>query len=527
MSHKKNSKTDPKLHASLIYQNMAKSNPGLAKWINKEYGKPGWKDKVLNRLGKASRQNAPADIGPLGGMFDSGIYSSVPLSMPFQLAADSSFNSITQNKVLLSYCYMTFGVIQTIVDQPVEDAFRGGINKIICDELDDDDKKKLLRFMAKRKTIQRIKETMKWAKLFGGAAMIINTAQDPKTELDLDAITQDSPLEFISADRWECIRNVAKSKDSETPYSYYSQQLHKSRVLAVNGKEAPSFIRPRLQGWGMSEVERLLRDANMYYKEQDVLYELIDESKQDVFKITGFNANMLSGIAAGKMDTRLQIATQLKNYHNAIILDKEDDYDQKEIHFAGLAEVMKQIMVMMSAAARMPMAKLFGLSAAGFNSGEDDIENYNSLIESEVRAKALEILVEVLPLECRACFGFAPEHIEIEFNPLRVLGEVEEEAVKTSKMNRHKMLYDSRMYNAYEFDQALRQENLISIETEVGRQEVEPERPEDIQSQMQEASQDHEQEMADAGVAPGSKGGSSQKDGKKPKPGDKASEDGK
>ena len=29
---------------------------------------------------------------------------------------------------------------------------------------------------------------------------------------------------------------------------------------------------------------------------------------------------------------------------------------------------------------KMPITKLFGISAAGFSSGEDDIENYNSMI---------------------------------------------------------------------------------------------------------------------------------------------------
>ena len=482
MKHSKrnNAKGLKNFEAAMMFSSMAKSSPTLAKWVAQNYGNKDIVKQFQAMANSKSRKNANADIGPLTGVFDSAMYSSAPLSMPFQLAVDSQYNPITLNRILLSYCYMTFGVIQTVVDQPVEDGFRGGIQKLICDELDDDDKKALLRWIDKAMVIQRVKAAMKWAKLFGGAGLIINNYQDPAKELDKDMIRPGTDLSFLDADRWELVLTYVPQEEIETPYNYYSKPIHKSRVIKILGKEAPSFIRPRLQGWGMSEVDRLIRDANMYSKEQDVIYELIDEAKIDIWKIDGFNTNILSGIAQGKTSNRLQIATNLKNYHNAIVMDKEDEYEQKQISFSGLAEVLNQIRIGMSAAARMPMTKLFGLSASGFNSGEDDIENYNSLIESEVRAKAREVLGVVLPLGCRYLFGFEPEHIDFEFKPLRVLSAEQEESVKTSKQNRIFQVYDKRLFNAFECDEALRQENLITIDTEVSRGEVEPERPEDL-----------------------------------------------
>jgi phage-related protein (TIGR01555 family) len=512
----KNTRADKGLAAvGEMFANMVQTSPNLAQWMVKNYGKADAKKVFMRQAAK--RANAPADYGPLTGVFDTAaMYTSAPLSMPFQLASDSQYNPITLNRILLSYCYMTFGVIQTVIDQPVEDGLRGGISKIICDELDDDDKKALLRWIDKHQVIQRVKSVMKWAKLFGGSGLIINTAQDPEKEFDREAIRPGVPLSFIDADRWELTYNFSAAQE-DVPFTYYTQKIHSSRVMKVNGKEAPSFIRPRLQGWGMSEVDRLIRDANMYSKEQDVLYEMIDEAKQDVFKIQGFNASMLSAIAQGKTAHRLQIMAQLKNHHNAIILDKEDDYDQKEIRFSGLAEVLNQIRVGMAAAARMPMTKLFGLSASGFNAGEDDIENYNAMIESEVRAKAREIITVVLPIACRHLFGFEPEYIDFEQPALRVMSAEQEESIKTSKQNRIMQLYDKRFYTGYEADQAMRQEGLVTIETEIsrGKGEIEPERPEDIAMQQQEAAQEHEAEMADKA----GKGSAAGKDGKEAKPG--------
>ena len=130
----------------------------------------------------------------------------------------------------------------------------------------------------------------------------------------------------------------------------------------------------------------------------------------------------------------------------------------------------------MAAAARMPVTKLFGLSAAGFNSGEDDIENYNSLIESEVRGQATEILLEVLPIACRILFGFAPD-VDFEFKPLRILSTEQEETVKTNKFNRISALYSQGMYTPKEYYEKLKREGLEDMDTEVGNGTREPEPP--------------------------------------------------
>jgi hypothetical protein len=49
-------------------------------------------------------------------------------------------------------------------------------------------------------------------------------------------------------------------------YNYYGRPIHKSRVMRLEGKQAPSLIRPRLRGWGMSEVERIVRSLTSILK---------------------------------------------------------------------------------------------------------------------------------------------------------------------------------------------------------------------------------------------------------------------
>lgn len=414
--------------------------------------------------------------GMLSGIFDFAGGTTSASSYPFMLGNANQYNPISLNRILLSYAYMTFGIIQTFIEQPVEDGLRGGV-EIETDELNEEEIGLLQDVLVELKDYDAIKNAMKWAKLYGGAGLIINTDQDPMTELDMDLVNENSPLSFIDADRWELTLNYILEDKAPCPYNYYGQSIHRSRVLKIMGKDAPSFIRRRLQGWGMSELERVLRDFNAYIKNQDVIYELLDEAKQDIWGLDKLNTKLATPQGNKQIQDRLALANQMKNYSNAIVMDKEDTYEQKQITFSGLAEMQNQNRISVAGAVRMPMTRLFGQSAAGFSSGEDDLEIYNCLIESEVRAKLREPIHTVIKLRCKQLFDFIPEHFEIKFKPLRMLSEEAEENIKDKKFNRNSALFSQGMYTGKEYAECNRKDGITTMETEVSKGSREPEPP--------------------------------------------------
>ena len=347
---------------------------------------------------------------------------------------------ISNFRSILSEAYAEYGIVQTLVDQPVADAFRTGYI-VKTDQLDDSQKRKLYYYIEKNRINEIIQEGFCWARLFGGGGIIINTEQKPDTPLDLSQLNEDSRLEFLSADMWELYTDVPmwnpwENIDMAQYYNYYGQRLDRTRVLPIMGKKAPSFIRNRLRGWGMSELERVVRSINSYLKNQDLIFELLDEAKLDVYQLQGFNRSMLTPQGTAVAEKRVQVANSLKSYLNALVMDANDKYEQKQLSFNGLSDILNQIRQGVAADLKMPMTKLFGVSAAGFNSGEDDIENYNSMIESEVRSKAKPIVIDVLSIICQKLFGFIPDDMNIEFKSLRILSAEQEENMKNSRFNR-------------------------------------------------------------------------------------------
>lgn len=378
----------------------------------------------------------------------------------------TSFNPILQNNIyaplsinynLLMYMYKTHGVIQTAIDMPVLDALRGGL-ELHSDELDQDDLKDMDDLLENLLVLDTIGESRVWTRLFGGGALIINTLSDPQeplTEKDL----KKGKIEFYAASRWE----LGSEHRISDYYLFYGRRIHSSRVLTMSGKSAPFTIRWQLQGWGMSEVERMVEDFNAYIRNRNVIYELLNEAKVDVFQFENFNAQLATAVGTELVRKRVQLMNQTKNFMNAVAMDAKDIYEQKQLSFSGLAEMMKENRIAMASSLRIPMTKLFGISASGLSSGEDDIENYNAMVESEVRQPMRSVIRKVLELISVAIYGQKFD-IGFKFKPLRVMGGVDEENIKTQKHNRYMGLYNAGIIDSRELGDLEQKDGLVSTE---------------------------------------------------------------
>lgn len=399
----------------------------------------------VDNSGTSPLQNSALSSLVLG--FDPTSGQGTQLSQLDTLFKESRWHLLSNMRNLLSQIYVEHGLIQTLVDIPVDDGLRGGV-EVITKELDEDDIDMLQTKMEREGDIAQVGQAIKWARLFGGGGIIPITHQRPETPLDVSKIKQGSEIEFKAVDLWELFHDALYLDDDslesleqkfsfkKSHYNFYGKKLHSSRVLRVKGLEAPSMIRRQLRGWGYSVVESTVRSINQYLKANGLSFEVLDEFKIDIFKIKGLKDALINPDAEERIRRRIHIATAEKNYKSALTLDGEDDYLQKQLSFTGVAEVMDGIRKQIASDLRIPMTKLFGQSSAGFNSGEDDIENYNSMVESTIRSKCKFEIIKIVEIRCQQLFGFIPEDIKIRFKPLRVLSSTDEEGVKTQIFNR-------------------------------------------------------------------------------------------
>lgn len=390
------------------------------------------------------------------------------------------YNLVTNLRSMLSQAYAELGLVQTICKVPVEDALRGGLI-ITSAQLSEEEISELSTYREDQGDDETAGEAAIWNRLFGGAGIIVFTDQDPEKPLDIDDIQIGENVEFRAVDLWELFHNAVVEHENDAIldstlqyYDYYGERIHRSRIILLKGMKAPSFIRPRLRGWGISVLETLVSGINQYLKAASLTYEVLDEFKLDIYRIANFASAALgpNGGAEKSLRDSIELVNFMKNFQNAIVLDKDDEYDSKQLSFAGLAEAQAGIRMQIASDMRMPLTKLFGMSAAGFNSGEDDIEVYNGMIESSIRSKLKRSQLTMVKIRCQQLFGFIPDDLKIEYKPLRVLSSTDEEVIKTSMFNRALAARQAGEISAEAFSDICNRANLFPVKVETQEQDL-------------------------------------------------------
>ena len=443
-----------------------------------------------------------------GGWEGTGAYGrGVQASQADTLFKNNRNYFISNFRYLLSESYVEHGIIQTLVDLPVDDAFRTEI-EFKTDELSKEEKYKIKEYMEEHDFIEKFKNSIKWSRLFGGGALIIMTGDDMERPLELSEL-KDKPIEFVDVDLWELYYGENKDpndlRDFNTGnfekllyrpeiYNYYDMKIHKSRVFRMEGRRAPSFVRPRLRGWGFSVLETIIRGFNQYLKGVNATFEMLDEVKVDVYSINNFAMSLMSPQGEKAVRKRIMLANQLKSFLNALVLDKNDSYESKghSSSFSGLAEVMKEIRYQIASDLRMPLSKIFGIASSGFSSGEDDIKNYNTMIETEIRSKVRNNLVKLYKIMAAIVLGKEIHNVDISFGSLDYETPKDLSIRKNSEFQRMMICYSHGLVDVKEVKEMINKQDILPISIEVN-DKVHKTQP--LELQIEQGKPDEETEI--------------------------------
>lgn len=430
-------------------------------------------------------QNASQGLGDLATMVQAGslITGGSELSAYNTIGYSNNYSLLSLNRIVLTYLFTTNGLYQTAIQLPIQDAISRGV-ELESDEMLPSDIDTAMEFWDDEGIWDTVLNAATWARNYGGGGVLINTNQDPETPLDLKRIGR-SPLELYDVERWQLDTNFPYSEEFDvenrsSEFMYLlGKKIHESRFILMKGKRAPSYVRRQLRGWGMSEGERMIRDLNLYLKTQDVLYEILDESKIDVYKIKGLAQKLATAAGTAQIAQRVTYANQIKNYLSALMLDSEESFEQKTLTFSGLAEVSRENRIGIASALRIPVTKLFGISASGFNSGEDDLESYNQMVESEIRRPMNRMVKGLFDVTFAYLFGYIPK-FRFRWPPMRVLTELEQQEVKDREANRMLSFYDRGLLLASGVEDQAKKAGILAPGVTLVTNPVPPNGPESV-----------------------------------------------
>lgn len=388
---------------------------------------------------------------------------------------------ITLQQYLLTYLYKTYGILGKIIDIPVDDAYKGNGFELDADSINEKDLKELEDNLNKYQDIEKIKTARKWARLFGGGALIAITGDDLKSPLQVERL-HNQELEFMAVDRWQLaysLPNVWMRGGMWSLTQYESREfdsnsaIHPSRVFPVHGKSSPYLISQQVQGWGLSVYEQIFQDMSTFFKSRNALFELIDEAKTDILKLSTLQTALTNDTSMNALQRMVDFIARNKNYKSQITIPTTDDYDQKQISFGGLGEILKEIRIMIAGSANMPVNKIWGEGVTGFGSGEDSLENYNSQIENEIRTPDTPVVEWVLRLRCYQLFGRDVKDLVMTWKNLRVLSAMDEQNIQDHQLSNALQLFDRQLLSPQEIMEYLKKEQIFIHDTKALRGELE------------------------------------------------------
>lgn len=406
---------------------------------------------------------------------NNGLESALGLSeqmIPTELLATSSSLMLTMNYIPLANFYKSNGFAKVAVDLPVSDCFRNGGFILNSATLSAEELQELQDYMEEHDT-ETIKQCMRWGRLYGGGLILCNTEQKPDTPFNPKTIYK-KKVDFYACDRWQCTPNSESlaSADSFILQDNFIENngdiytFDASRVKTFVGEVQPYYLRNLLQGWGASIFEAIIPQLNQYLKANSVILELLDEAKIDILKIFELSSVLASQGGEAAIKKRAEIFAQQKNYKNMGVMDSQDDYVQKTMSFSGLNEILEKIFLLICSSIRIPYSKVFGRGASGFSSGEDDLENYNAMIMSELRVPAQPLIKWMANIRSCQLFGRVIDDLTITWKPLRVLSEKEQQELNSSKIQALTNLVYCGVLTRSQLAQKLVQDEIISLTDE-------------------------------------------------------------
>lgn len=287
---------------------------------------------------------------------------------------------------------------------------------------------------------QKLRSALIKARLFGGAALVIGVGRDDASaELDPTKIVRDGLSWVHDVSRHEISSTGQMVTDVSSPwygrpeyYEFRSAQgttvrAHPSRVAVLRGVDVPDRSAVGLDGgWGdsvLQAVDDAIKNVGLC---SGAIATMVWEAKLDVIKIPNLMASLSQPEYEERLKSRLSLANEAKSFINALVMDKEEDWERIQQSFVGLPDVLKLYLLIASGAADIPVTRFLGQSPAGLNStGESDIRNYYDRIKSDQvddLQPALEQLDDAL---IASALGKRPEDVYYDWRSLWQLDDVQ------------------------------------------------------------------------------------------------------
>jgi phage-related protein (TIGR01555 family) len=359
-------------------------------------------------------------------------------------ASTNSYVFIPLDKCQLEKAYRGDWLSRKVVDIPARDATRAW-RRWFADKDQIEAIEAVERGLAVR---QKVYRALQLGRLYGGSLLFFSDGTlDQALPLDIGKLGRDG-LKYIHVfNRYQIGSNGEINFDIASPYfnqpNLYTLNTRNGKVVNIHPSRCIRFVGnpypdEDLSGgepfWGDSVLQATQDALRAAASSHQNVASLIEEAVVDIIKIPDLADYVATEATTAKLVSRWAIAAQMKSNNGALVLDGKEEYEQKQINFSALPDVIKVMLQVASGASDIPVTRLIGMSPSGLNAtGDSDIRNYYDKIKSDQENDLRPALNPLDEAIIRTALGARPDNIYYDFNPLWQMTEKERAEISKLK----------------------------------------------------------------------------------------------
>lgn len=300
-----------------------------------------------------------------------------------------SFN----NYATLEAIYSTETVAQKVVKTIVEDSLREGWKLVSKNESSTETISFIDQFVKSHSIIEKIEEAWTYARVYGGAALIlgINDGRPMHEPVDWNA-SKGIQFAFV-VDRFELsyqsIERDPRKKSYGLPNVYrysplhggyfgnqngqFSNSIHRSRMIIFQGKNLTKRMLTFNQYWHYSELHSVIEAIEGFATAHKSAVHFLHDFSHGVMKMKGLD----SAIAAQKgkaVESKLAKISQNASIYRTLVIDADDDYTRVANSVAGISELITAATQRLITDSDLPSFIVLGDGAKGGLGSEGALE---------------------------------------------------------------------------------------------------------------------------------------------------------
>lgn len=321
-------------------------------------------------------------------------------------------------------------------------------------------------YLDKMNVPAQLEKAWKWARLYGGAAILINVddGKELRERLEPKAIRKIRSFTVMSrhelhARRWD---TDIESESFGLPLTYnicprrgtgarsaMNEDVHRSRLIIFDGAPLPLRLEQQNLGWGDSVLTRAKSAVRGYAAAHDAAAIVMQEFNQGVFKMKGLADLLLQNDedSDAAILKRLSYMNMARSVCRAVILDEDESFENKGAALSGVDKVLEKVNQRMVGASGMPHTKLLGESPSGLGAtGESEMNEWYDFVESQqesiLRPRIKRLLEIVFISRQGPTSGRIPANWSFRFNPLKQMSEKETAELRKTVAETDKAYYE-------------------------------------------------------------------------------------